>query len=129
MRLTLCLILTTLAGSVAAQDRAAVLIGSYHVGADRGDFNEFNPGLFLTWDDVTVGAYLNSYGDHSVSVTYEWAIHANVDIFVGVATYDDLMPIGGLQFHKGPFFAQIIPSNGDPVDAIVTFGLTSNLGE
>jgi hypothetical protein len=122
-------ILAMVAGPAVAQDRAAVLIGSYHVGAERGEFNESNPGLFLTWGDWTVGAYHNSYGDMSVAVTREWALTDHVDFFAGVATYDGLMPLAGLQLHAGPFFMQVIPSDGRYVDAILSFGLVTAIGQ
>ena len=127
--LRLAAILAILAGPAVAQDRVAMLIGSYHVGAERGEFNEFNPGLFVTWDDWTVGAYHNSYGDMSLAVTREWALTDHVDFFAGVATYDGLMPLVGLQLHEGPFFMQVIPSDGRYADAILSFGLVAAIGE
>lgn len=106
-----------------AQDRVALLLGSHHVAAGRNDFEEVNPGLFLTWDDWSVGAYRNSYGDISLALTHEWALTDHVSVFAGVATYDGLMPIAGLQVRAGPVFAQVIPSDGRATDAIITFGV------
>lgn len=119
----LTLILACLAAPVAAQDRVALLMGSHHVDAGDNDFEEVNPGLFLTWDDWTVGGYRNSYGDMSLAITREWALTDHVDIFAGVATYDGLMPIAGLQATIGPVFVQVIPSDGRATDAIITFGV------
>lgn len=115
----LCLALA--AGPVAAQDRVALLLGSHHIGGDG--FEEVNPGLFLTWDDGSVGAYRNSYGDVSLALTHEWALTDHVSAFVGVVTYDGLMPIAGLLFTAGPVFVQIIPSDGRAADGIVSLGL------
>jgi hypothetical protein len=123
MRLLVILIFALVAGPLVAQDRVAFLMGSHHVGAGENQFEEVNPGLFLTWDNWSVGAYRNSYGGLSLALTHEWALTDHVAVFAGVATYDGLMPIAGLQFTVGPVFVQVIPSDGRATDAIISFGL------
>ncbi len=118
------IILTALMTAPAsAQDRVALLMGSHHVDAGDNRFQEVNPGLFLTWDDWTVGGYRNSYGDMSLALTRAWALTDHLDVFEGVATYDGLRPIAGLQATIGPVFVQVIPSDGRATDAIITFGV------
>lgn len=120
----LLLLFSTPVSADIMPDRISVLVGSHHVNSSE-EYNESNPGLFLTWDQWTVGAYENSYSDISFAVTREWELTEHADIFVGAATYgDSIMPLAGLQLHAGPFFAQIIPSDGKYVDAIISFGLT-----
>lgn len=131
-------LLALIAGPCAAQDRVSLLVGSHHASADS-DFEENNPGLFLTWDRFTVGAYTNSYSRTSIAATYalplwhgeEWS----VDLFAGVAHYPingrefaihagDWVPIGGLQARYRQLFVQVMPSDGKAADAIFTFGMT-----
>ena len=51
----------------ADPDRISILLSSYHVDAKQ-DFEQVNPGGFLTWEnrmgglDYSLGAYRNSYG-------------------------------------------------------------------
>jgi hypothetical protein len=123
MRGPMLVILALAAGPAAAQDRVALLLGSHHVAAGDNAFEEFNPGLFLTWDDWSVGAYRNSYGAMSLALTHEWTLTDHVSFFAGVATYDRLMPIAGLQATFGTLFVQVIPSDGRATDAIITFGV------
>ncbi|UXX83396.1 hypothetical protein [Roseovarius pelagicus] len=56
---------------VAAQDRVSILLGSHHVNAST-NFDEVNPGAFLTWEgervDWTVGGFRNSYGRGAAAV-------------------------------------------------------------
>uniref|UniRef100_UPI004047A34A hypothetical protein n=1 Tax=Yoonia sp. TaxID=2212373 RepID=UPI004047A34A len=128
--------------SHADPDRVSILMGSDHVNA-KYPFNEFNPGVFLTWEgpviDWTLGAYLNSYARGGVSLTaslpvVEWD-EGSLDLFIGAALYPvegrkfalhvgDVVPIGGLQLRQGQAFMQVIPSDGLWTDAIVTFGVT-----
>lgn len=129
--------------ALAAPDRVSILLGSNHVGAtDR--FEEVNPGVFLTWDWLTVGAYRNSYGKASVAVTgalplIKWKT-GELSAFAGVALYPgdgrrfavhagDVVPVGGLQLRQGNMFMQVIPSDGKAVDAIVSFGMTFDLDD
>ena len=129
----------------AGPDRLSVLLGSKHFGATR-DFQEFNPGLFLTWEqqvfDYSVGAYYNSYEDMSVlgaiSYNYEIAPEFEIGAFAGVALYPgegdqfsvsagDVVPLGGVQARYRNVFAQWIPADGASVDSLLTFGLTFGL--
>jgi len=133
--------LAVLAAPAAAQDRVSILLGSHHVDAAY-DFEETNPGLFLTWDQVTLGTYVNSYGRTSVAATYALPLAAGqdwaVDLFAGAALYPengrdfavhlgDVVPIGGLQGRYRNLFVQIMPSDGKATDAIVAFGVTFSL--
>lgn len=144
--LSLTLIFASLlpTGAFAGPDRLSVLLGSEHNGATR-DFQEFNPGLFLTWErrfNYSVGVYYNSYEDISplVSVGYDWEVAPQLDLgaFFAVAVYPgegdqfrtsvgDVVPFVGLQARYRNFFVQFIPADGDSVDSLFTFGLTFEL--
>ena len=71
--LLLCLAVST---AQAGPDRISVMLGTHHAGADI-DYEEVNPGLFLTWSqlmwqnrlDLTVGGIRTSNGDFSLAVT------------------------------------------------------------
>ena len=123
---------------LATPDRVSILLGSNHVGSTER-FEEVNPGIFLTWDWLTVGAYRNSYGKVSVAVTGALPLLAwdtgELSAFAGAALYPgdgrhfavsagDVVPVGGLQLRQGNMFMQVIPSDGKVVDAIVSFGMT-----
>lgn len=129
--------------AISDPDRVSVLIGSYHAGAP-GQFNETNPGLFLTWEtdtlDYSVGVYHNSYGRTSVAATasipvWSWD-NGETSLFGGVAYYPvdgrrfavhlggDIVPLRGLQVRHGNLFGQIVPMDGQPVDILYTFGVT-----
>ncbi len=145
-------LLPVLAGLAAAPaaaappDRLSVLIGSYHASPGQ-DFEEFNPGLFLTWEgpvlDSSIGAYRNSYGKGAVAVAAAWPFlegeHYALSLFLGAAYYPedgrrfryhlgDIVPLGGLQARAGPLFFQAIPGDGDEADAVFSFGVTMPLG-
>ena len=126
----------------AGPDRLSVLIGSKHINASY-DFEEANPGLFVTWEnqrlDWTLGAYRNSYGRMSVSAivglpVVRWR-DGDVSLFIGVALYPkdgrnfavhagDLVPIGGVQIRHRNVFIQVVPLDGNLADAVVAFGVT-----
>lgn len=147
MRLATTAAALIIAATTAQADRISVLIGSHHVGAP-GQFEEFNPGVFYTWDDRTVdlsaGIYRNSYGGVSVAGTaalplVSWE-SGEVAAFAGLALYPgdgdrfkysigDVVPLAGLQVRQGHAFAQIIPMDGDPVDVLVSFGITWEVGQ
>ncbi|MBW4708870.1 hypothetical protein KX928_13855 [Roseobacter sp. YSTF-M11] len=131
--------------ALAGPDRLSILLGSEHVNATE-DFQEFNPGVFLTWEqetfDYSVGAFYNSYEDVSVlaSIGYdvEVAPEFEVGVFAGLALYPgegdrfshaigDVVPLAGFQARYRNFFTQLIPTNADSVDAVITFGLTFEL--
>ncbi|MEM1074459.1 MAG: hypothetical protein AAF665_01120 [Pseudomonadota bacterium] len=130
--------------AVAGPDRLSVLLGSHHVNATR-DFQEFNPGVFLTWErqlNYSVGLYYNSYEEVSplVSVGKDWEVAPDFDlgVFFAVAVYPgdgdefrvsagDVVPFLGLQARYKNVFTQFIPADGDSVDALFTFGLTFEL--
>lgn len=126
-------------------DRVSILLGSYHANP-QSDFNEFNPGVFLTWEGETfhtsVGVYENSFNHTSVALTtyvplIEWD-DGNAGPFGGLALYPetgriqqvhvgDVIPVGGLQVRHGNAFMQVIPTFGFGADAIVSFGATFSL--
>ena len=126
--------------AIADPDRVSVLIGSRHIGASG--FTEQNPGLFLTWERSlhwSVGVYRNSYDRRSVAVFAARPVAAwrggELSLFAGLAHYPqdgrrsrvalgDTLPMAGVQIRQGLVYAQIIPMDGKPVDALVSFGLT-----
>ena len=130
--------------AVAGPDRLSVLLGSEHVNASR-DFQEFNPGIFLTWErqfNYSAGLYYNSYKKVSplVSIGYDWDVAPEFDVgaFFAVALYPgdgdefshaigDVVPFVGLQARYKNAFVQFIPADGDSLDALFTFGLTFEL--
>jgi hypothetical protein len=130
--------------ATAGPDQISVLVGSYHIDA-AGNYEEFNPGVFLTWDRalrISTGVFRNSYGKTSVLATVATPILSggkfNLDLFAGAALYPgdgrrfdvhigDILPIGGVQLRYGAFFSQIIPGDGHSLDGLVTLGLTFDL--
>ena len=133
--------------ALAGPDRLSVLLGSEHFGATR-EFQEFNPGVFLTWEervfDYSIGTFYNSYEDVSVlgaiGYDYEIAKELEVGVFAGVAYYPgegdqfsvsagDMVPVAGVQTRYRNLFAQWIPADGDSVDSVLTFGLTFELNK
>lgn len=129
---------------IAGPDRVSILLGSHHVNATR-DFQEFNPGVFVTWErnfNYSVGLYYNSYKKVSAlaSVGYDYEIAQDFDVgaFFAVALYPgdgdefsvsagDFVPLVGLQARYKNVFAQFIPADGDSLDSLFTFGLTFEL--
>ena len=126
---------------MADPDRVSILLGSAHPGANV-TYEQTNPGIFLTWEDRTlgldysVGAYRNSYGRASVAATAALPViergEFQAAVFGGLAFYPsngddfavhagDLVPIAGLQARLGHGFVQVMPGDGM---AVVTFGLT-----
>lgn len=131
---------------LAGPDRISVLIGSRHFGG--AGFDDRTPGLFLTWEsrgglDLSLGAYRNSYGRASIAATAGLPLarwdHGQISAFIGAAHYPghgrnfrahlgDVVPIGGLQLRHRNWFAQIMPSDGRPVRAVLSFGYSYSLG-
>lgn len=138
--------------ALAGPDRVSILLGSEHVNATE-DFQEVNPGLFLTWEqerdflffdstDISVGAFYNSYAKVAPNVTVgaarEVAPDLDLGVFAGVALYPgdgdrfrvavgDVIPLAGLQARYRNVFAQLIPLNGETADAVLAVGLTFTL--
>lgn len=122
-------------------DRLSFLLGSHHISPSQ-TFEEFNPGVFLTWEgtfDTNLGLYRNSYGRTAAAATLAFPFYESgtftLSAFVGAAYYPDdgrrfrvhagdFIPLGGLQARIGPTFVQFIPGDGREVDGIVAFGLT-----
>lgn len=142
----LCLLFTfSAAPALAGPDRIALHFGSFHAGANE-DFQEFNPGVFVSWERETIlsiGVYQNSFDDVSIAATSAVPLTMGdgyrFDFFAGLAWYPDrgrefsvsvgdVVPLAGLRLTYGNAFVQLIPSNGKRVDAIISFGLTFPLG-
>ena len=132
-------------GAQADPGLVTILAGSYHVGASE-DFESLTPGVFLTWQypvvDLSAGVYRNSYGRASVAGTVDYPVWdtdwVTVAGFAGISyypedgrtlsrSYGDLVPIAGLRLRVGHALLTVIPSDGTPVDAIVTLGATFEL--
>ena len=118
---------------MAGPDRISVLLGSQHFSDE--DFDEFNPGLFVSWltdkRDLELGAFRNSYGDLSVSATVGRRFGESWTLFAGAAYYENadaefqyhlgkLIPVAGVQFVHRNWFVKAIPG-------VVAFGLTWRL--
>ncbi|MDF1671039.1 MAG: hypothetical protein P1U83_15640 [Roseovarius sp.] len=146
MKLSALLLAAALPTTVlAGPDRLSFLLGTEHFGATR-DFQEINPGAFLTWEkktfDYSVGAFYNSYSEVSVlaSIGYSYEILPEFEVgaFSGLAVYPgdghrfdasvgDVVPMVGLQTRYRNIFAQFIPAEGTSVDSLLAVGLTFNL--
>ncbi len=112
-----------------------MLLGSKHINAQR-EFNEFNPGLFFSWDcelvNIRIGLHKNSFSDPSTSVTFTSEFlslsfgDANIHPFVGIARYpetgrdlpvsiegSDVIGLMGLEFthNQFPVFIQYLPGD------------------
>lgn len=139
--LILALVLPAGIAAAAGPDRWSLHLGSYHVDAAR-DFEEFNPGVFVTWDEglaLSVGAYRNSYGELSVAGTVAYPVAERRDtrlsLLAGAAWYrnaeerfgtrfGNFVPLLGLRVEQGPVFVQAIAGDGGEATAILSFGLT-----
>jgi hypothetical protein len=138
-------------------NRLSFTLGSHHTFAMpkvAGEhWTEANPGVFLTWErralglDYSAGVYRNSFGDASVAAVAALPIASwhhrtlgdgQVALFGGLAHYPgrgdlfavsvgDIVPLGGLQVRQGNFFAQVLPGKFDPVEVVVSFGMTFSL--
>ena len=130
--------------ALSGPDRLSVLLGSEHINATR-EFQEFNPGFFLTWErqfNYSIGLYYNSYEEISplLSIGYDWEVARNLDLgaFFALAVYPgdgdefnhaigDVVPFVGLQARYKNVFVQLIPADGDALDALFTLGLSFEL--
>lgn len=130
--------------ALAGPDRLSILLGSEHFGATE-DFQEFNPGIFATWEgnfDYSIGIFYNSYERVSAlaSIGYGWEVSPDLElgVFGALALYPgdgdrfrfsagDVVPLAGLQARYKNVFVQFIPADGDTVDSLLTFGLTFEL--
>lgn len=136
----------TICSAFDAPDRVSFLMGSHHVDT-KLDFNQKNPGVFLTWENpkisYSIGVYDNSFNKTSVAVTVSVPVIRKNDfeasLFAGLALYPedgrmfafhvgDVVPIGGLQVRYKNAFVQVIPSDGVMVDAIIAAGVTFKIG-
>lgn len=139
----ICALLLPVAAQ-AGPDRVSILLGSEHFNANE-DFQEFNPGVFFTWErtlDYSVGVFYNSYEEVSAlaSIGYDFWEGENwaFGVFGALALYPgdgdrfdlavgDVIFLGGLQGRYGNFFGQLIPGNGQSTDAVLAVGLTFEL--
>ena len=130
--------------ALADPDRVWISLGSTHI-SDR-DFEQFNPGVFLTWEGerlgYTVGAFRNSYGEFSTAATVGVPLMRQEDyelsVFAGAATYPgfadrfryssgDVVAIAGANFRYKNAYVQAFPGNGESVQLTLSFGLTFGL--
>ncbi len=132
--------------AIAGPDRLSILLGSHHIGANR-DFEEFNPGIALTWDrglDYSISAYRNSYGKLSVAGTVAYPFYETETIgfsaFAGIANYPedgrriagiagDLVPLVGLRARYRNAFIQFLPTPDSEADGVFSFGVSLDLDE
>lgn len=144
MCLATALAMSTPYEALANPDRISFLLGSEHINARR-DFQEFNPGVFLTWErdlNYSAGLYYNSYEKVSAlaSVGYEIEVAPkfNISAFFALALYPgdgdefsvsagDLVPLVGVQARYKNVFVQFIPADGDALDGLITVGLSFEL--
>lgn len=140
----ICLLWSCLAivpARAAGPDRLSIHLGSHHVNAQE-EFEEFNPGLFVSWDrslSYTLGAFRNSYGDVSVAATVAYPLLRRdlyrLTAFVGWAHYPengrkfrvhhgDVVPVAGLRLHYRSLFVQFLPGDGSVADAVLSFGVS-----
>ncbi|WP_106743901.1 hypothetical protein [Yoonia maritima] len=130
-------------------DGIAVLLGSHHVNAQQ-DFDEFNPGIFVSWNcdiaSIRLGVHRNSFSNIATSATFTSDFISlsaggfHVHPFVGIAHYpqtgsdtpisvggSDIIGIGGLEFthDKIPVFVQYLPGDIElgNYEHLWTFGL------
>ena len=139
-------LLSLLAAPAAAQDRISITLGSHHTD-DSYEWEEVNPGVFLTWEDragldLSVGAFRNSFGGPSLAAVAgvpltDWQ-HGGLSVFGGLAYYPghgdaflvragDVVPMLGLQVRHGPVFVQAMPGKIEPPEVILAVGLTFKL--
>jgi hypothetical protein len=138
--ITLALIATPIH---AGPDRVSITLGSQHVGSTY-EFDNRNLGLFLSWGSTSVGVYHNSFSKTSVAVTQALPLirkdDAEVNLFVGLSLYPgdgdkfvahvgNVVLIGGVQARYKNAFIQVMPGDGVNLDAVVTAGLTFELGK
>ena len=127
--------------AAAGPDKVSIMLGSAHINSTV-DYNEFNPGVFVTWDRgrrYTIGAFKNSYSKTSVAAMVAWPLTGTskwtLDATAGIAFYHDdavkfpthwgsFVPIAGLQFRTEHYFIQMFPGDGDVTDMIFSFGLS-----
>ncbi len=133
-------VLSLTTSAAAGPDRFSLLLGSKHIGASG--FEEVNPGIFLTWErqfDFSLGLFRNSYGRPAVAAVAAYPLYQRgtfqLAVFGGTALYPvegrrfrahlgDFVPVAGVQARLGKAFVQVIPSDGQPVEAIFSFGMT-----
>jgi hypothetical protein len=127
----------------AGPNRVSITLGSQHVGSTY-EFDNRNLGLFLSWGNTSIGVYHNSFSKTSVAVTQALPLirkdDAEVNLFVGLSLYPgdgdkfvahvgDVVLIGGVQARYENAFIQVMPGDGVNLDAVVTAGLTFELGK
>ena len=106
--------------AAAGPDRVWISLGSAHI-SDR-DFEQFNPGVFFTWEGerlgYTVGAFRNSYGEFSTAATVGVPLMRQEDYELGL--FAGAAPIQALRIVSAIHPGMSWPSPG-PTFAIRTF--------
>lgn len=140
---SLCLAPMSALADGAVPDYVQIPLASHHFGSwSDDDFNEFNPGLLLTWAEragglnYTIGAYKDSKSDAAlhVSAAKMWDfgpytqgglvlgyIHSFGDGYTGIAP--------SLQINHRFFFVNIATGYDDGTYGVVGTGLTIPLGK
>ncbi|MEO0864980.1 MAG: hypothetical protein AAFY39_10420 [Pseudomonadota bacterium] len=142
-----CVALMAIA-SPATADRVTVLLGSHHAGAS-GQYEEFNPGLFYTWEGRragwSLGAYRNSYGEISLAGAVARPLvrwdDGELSVFAGIAHYPndgrrfdthiggDVVGLAGVQVRYRNVLVQALPYQEGSAKALLSFGLTFDVGQ
>lgn len=88
-----------------APDRLTIPLASFHFGAERSDFNEFNPGIIAEWHlhrsiYVGAGGFMNSFGQFSPIAEINGEFWQSGDLaagwYLGITHYDRLYPAGDI---------------------------------
>lgn len=138
-------------------DRAYISMASKHAGIDPKDFgkdswNEFNPGLILSWEDrlwsldFALGGFKNSFGDFSAytSIAKFWSVTSNTSVgtVLSFAHYGenrryfktqigstDFVAIPALQLNHKNVFIQVQPNprKNERFGAVIGVGITFSL--
>ncbi|MEQ9695430.1 hypothetical protein [Shimia sp. SDUM112013] len=163
MKTVIACLLTALTATIATAeglrpDRLYIPLASYHYNLTppnpgQNSWNEFNPGLIVTWEDrlwtldYSAGAFLNSYEDVSpmVSMGKFWdvgqvalgAVASFADYGDNARHFDvtlgssDIVVLPAFQVNYRNAFMQVVPApdfNGNS-GALFAFGATFALGD
>ncbi len=145
-----------------APDRVYITLASRHLNIDptlfgRADWNEFNPGVILTWEDrgqlglnYSLGLFQNSYADRALfaGIGKTWEIvesGVKLGFVTGLADYGQNARLigtqigssgwiitGGAQLEYRNIFLQLQPAGpqaGGGMGAVLVGGLSIPLGD
>lgn len=128
--------------ATAAPDRLQFPFATLHAQDEDDRFETVTPGIFLTWDrphvSLTAGLFRNSYGDGAFAFIGTWPVWEpgdwQVSLLGALAWYPNGSRFGlsvgnwvpgvGVEVRRDRLFANIFPSSDDPLDIVVTFGVT-----